>query len=147
MNNSYHSMFSEVIPNLSAAEVDWLEELSELAWETESDQPRIMEMLGIQTGGDRMDGWGGGMQWEIPDDKDTQNLWIACEEWFSMDHLVLFVQAFLRTHRPDAVFIVTWADWCDHPRISEFGGGAARITATDHEIKTTAAFRSEWESL
>jgi hypothetical protein len=53
------------------------------------------------------------------------------EESANVDHLVHLVQKFLRKFRPQEAWSVTWAETCSKPRIDEFGGGAAFVTAGD----------------
>jgi hypothetical protein len=53
------------------------------------------------------------------------------EESGDVDHLVHLVQKFLRAFRPHEAWSVTWAETCSKPRIDEFGGGAAFVTASE----------------
>ena len=44
-------------------------------------------------------------------------------EWGYPHHAAMVVQGFIKKFRPDFVFKLTWCEYCDKPRIGEFGGG------------------------
>ena len=56
-------------------------------------------------------------------------LWFHGDEYGNVEHICLFVQEFLRARRPDGCFHISWSVTCSKPRIGEFGGGAAFVTA------------------
>lgn len=53
------------------------------------------------------------------------NWWISTTdyEWGYPHHVALVVQSFIKKFRPDFVFKLTWCEYCDKPRLGEFGGG------------------------
>jgi len=70
-------------------------------------------------------------QYEFEDEEGEglKALWFIGDEYGNVDHVCLFVQEFLRARRPDGCFHISWAVTCSRPRIGEFGGGAAFVTA------------------
>lgn len=65
-------------------------------------------------------------QWEI--DSSLQ-LWIYADEFGNVDNVALFMQEFLSKFDPDSSFSITYSSTCSKPRVGEFGGGAAFVTA------------------
>ena len=57
-----------------------------------------------------------------------EDWWIYTEESGGIDHVACVVQAFIKKFRPRFVFTLTWCEYCDKPRIGEFGGGAMVVT-------------------
>jgi len=49
--------------------------------------------------------------------------------WFNVEHVALFLQAFLKKFHPDGYAAFGWADTCDKPLVDAFGGGACFVTA------------------
>lgn len=68
-----------------------------------------------------------GFEWGLDDD----GVWVYAEEFGNPDAVAAFIQEFLiEFQRPDS-WSMTWANTCSKPRIGEFSGGAAFVTATD----------------
>jgi hypothetical protein len=55
-----------------------------------------------------------------------RDLWMH-SEYGGIEAAIDIVGLFLETFRPDKNFILRWAEYCDAPRIGEFGGGACKI--------------------
>jgi len=64
-------------------------------------------------------------EYEISD----ESIWIYSEGFSDVEQAIRFMQEFLRANRPNDRLHITWAFTCSKPRIGEFGGGAAVITA------------------
>lgn len=62
---------------------------------------------------------------------DTPHLWVYSEEGGNIDHLCVFLQAYLKKFSPEEVFRLSWADTCSRLRVGEFGGGFAVISADE----------------
>jgi hypothetical protein len=78
--------------------------------------------------------------WSFEADPSGQkDLWLHGEEG-GVDALCAFVQHLLQKFNPKGRLDVEWSNDCSSPKIDGFGGGAARITAT--EIKTFST--CEW---
>lgn len=148
MSNNY-SQFSEAIKDLTEDEKKWIRSVVALDYEDEDDLANLLEMLPeadrfLGEDSEYLDCWPG---FEMVIREEDNLLWITSrnDDWFNMSHVLLFIQTFLRKFRPDYTFIMTWADWCDKPKLGAFGGGAARIMADGYEIKDAWSFRNEWE--
>ena len=55
-------------------------------------------------------------------------MWLYAEESGNPLAVAQFVQAFLKRFRPEESFALTYAYFCDKPRLGEFGGGAIVVT-------------------
>jgi len=141
--------FSEVIPHLTEEEEAWLQEQLEVVYvfgDREYTEERIPDEL------DEAPDWEGcrawrdleeynpdsdepvGFQYEFcePDtDELGRHLWIYAEEWGYPSRVAHLVRKFLKTFRPDEFWALTYAATCSKPRIGEFGGGAAFVTAAE----------------
>ena len=71
-------------------------------------------------------------------------LHLFADESFSVDHVIMAIQAFLVEWRPDRFVTFMWADTCSKPRIDAFGGGSVVVTAKDYKIKSTYKQISKW---
>ena len=74
-----------------------------------------------------------GFEWEIIDESGKRALWLFAEESGDPHAVGRFVQAFLQRFRPNGSFSLTYAAYCEKPRLGEFGGGAIFVTATSTE--------------
>ena len=74
------------------------------------------------------------------EDTKLGELWLRSADSCDLNHVALFVQAFLTTWRPRTFFSLTWADTCDKLRVGEFSGGAVFITAERAELHSVG----EW---
>jgi hypothetical protein len=95
-----------------------------------------------------------GFQWELKtadaDDDDglvATYLWVYSEDNGNVDHVVVLVQAFLVQFRQDYAFTISWAETCSKPRIGEFSGGAAMVTARKKSYLSAAAWVFEQAEL
>lgn len=84
--------------------------------------------------------------WQITDSSksDKDMWWLYCGESFNLDHVIMAVQAFLRTFRPKEYLVMSWADTCGKPRIDVFGGGACIITADKWDVMSTYLQMDLW---
>ena len=117
MANNY-TQFSETIDNLTPEELEWWNK--ELATNSEQYEEDYHD-------------WSDDRDRGTVDDAVIENnsIWFRAEESGDIDAVVNSVQRFLKAHRPDDYFILTWADSCSRPRVGEFGGGAVFVTADD----------------
>ena len=51
------------------------------------------------------------------------------DESGNADHVALFMQEYLKRFNPEGAFSITYSATCSKPRLGEFGGGAAFVTA------------------
>ena len=119
---NHYVQFSEVIPDLTAAEAAWIRR--QFARDPEQDAPPICQLTGD-------DAWV--FDWKICDDPEEDGrryLWLYAEDHAIVDHVAAFVQAFLRQFRPQAYFQCSYAFSCSRPVPGQFGGGAVFVTAT-----------------
>ncbi len=103
MANNY-TLFSEVIPNLTDEEAQWLDEK-------------------LTTGLD-----GSGVLYQFDLDRYP---WLHADESADLEQVATFVQGFLQQFRPDQCWSLTFACTSSNPRVGEFSGGAAFVTASD----------------
>ena len=96
MANNY-VQFSEMIPYDTQEQKDWLL----LALSDDSD-------LGAPCGFEA----------------EMGGIWVHAEDTGDVDALVDIVCRFQDRFEIDKPWSLTWAEWCDKPRLSEFGGGA-----------------------
>ncbi|MCG8583114.1 MAG: hypothetical protein MI757_00180 [Pirellulales bacterium] len=168
MANNYRS-FSEQIENLTDEEIDWLErqtdtvrfrsvagpdpeqEVLEIAL-TEDDENYeeegmrfLVEAVGDAEQARLVDDFGmikfTEFGYEL--DKQGRTLWLFAEENGDVGQVAILVQQFLRTFRPHESFSLTAADYCSKPRLGEFGGAAAFITATEILLMSTGDWVAE----
>jgi hypothetical protein len=119
MDNDY-TQFSEVLPNLTDEEVQWLTEQLETDYED-------LEVLYEFDTDEQPDGWG-------------RYLWLYADESADLEQVAGFVQKFLRHSRPDQYWSLTFACTCSKPRVGAFGGGAAFVTANDIQWQDSYSF-------
>src|SRR5689334_10468962 len=100
---NYYVQFSEIVPNLTGEEEQWLREaLAKLA--AEDDLP--------------------GFQFDFGEKGDSgKHLWLYSEESGDPERVGAFVRRFLENFRPDDCWSLTYAETCDKPRVSGFSGG------------------------
>lgn len=121
MANNY-TTFSAMLPIKTVKEAEWVEKtLSQIeamcdgedgkypAWMSDFEE---VGYLGFDT------------------ELHTEGLWIYTEESGIVDHVAIFVRAFLKEFHPDKFWKMTWACTCSKPRVDEFDGGAMIVTAT-----------------
>jgi hypothetical protein len=113
MANNY-TQFSFCISDLTPAEASWLKE--EYA-KVDEDNDYYMNRFALKV--------------------DGETAYLYAEDNCDLDRVVAFVQAFLKTHRPDSSIGFEWAETCSKPRPGEFGGGAILVTATTDEWMST----------
>jgi hypothetical protein len=114
----YFMSFSTEIPDLTPAEIVWIEQ--DLARQNTGDMDEAeIAALRERTGLAGLDGRWLAFQWENTDD----GLWLHADDYFDVDHVRSFVQRFIQECRPAYIFQMTWADTCSNPRLDSFGGG------------------------
>ena len=80
---------------------------------------------------DVLENWGG-FHCQSDTFGDKRGLWISHGmESGDPEAAVFFIRHLLSKYHPEGCFEFSWACWCDKPRIDEFAGGAAFITAKE----------------
>ena len=150
MANNY-LQFSEVIPQLTTQEADWLRGQLEVVCvfgEQEHPEDKLppgldrdkADWIGCRAYRDMLGydpEWGedAGFEYEFSqDDRDKEwgrHLWLHADESGTIDRIAHLVQKFLKAFRPDESWSLTWAVSCSKPRVGEFGGGAVFVTAEE----------------
>ncbi len=150
MANNY-LQFSEVIPQLTTQEAEWLRGQLEVVCvfgENEHPEDNLppglerddADWIGCRAYRDMLGydpNWGAdvGFEYEFSqDDRDEewgQHLWLHADESGTVDRVAHLVQKFLKAFRPDESWSLTWAVSCSKPRVGEFGGGAVFVTAEE----------------
>lgn len=90
--------------------------------------------------GDTLDCWPD-FGWHFNEEEDT--LFLEADEHFDLDHVLFFVQQYLKKFEPKGVFRMTWSDTCSKLRVSEFGGGWAVVTAKAYVAQSTGSAAEE----
>ena len=150
MANNY-LQFSEVIPQLTTQEADWLRAQLEVVCvfgEHEHPEDKLppgldrdkADWIGCRAYRDMLDydpnyGWDLGFEYDFSLDGRDQvwgrHLWLYADESGAVDRVAHLVQKFLKALRPDESWSLTWAVSCSKPRVGEFGGGAVVVTAEE----------------
>lgn len=133
MANNY-MLFSEAIHQFNEEERAWCESrLRHLEQVLPGYDENGLDEKGKRCGPEDepyLNGAGGlGFQWRLDAESNGHELWMHAEESCNLEHVALFVQEFLARFRPNEYFTLTWAETCSKPRISEFSGGGAFVTA------------------
>jgi hypothetical protein len=140
--------FSEVIANLTEPEEAWLkEQLQPIHVFGDKEYPEDAVPAGLA---DKDADWTGvrflrdkgdydpqcdvlGFEFSFHDDRDPggwgRHLWVYEEESGWPDNFAWLVQKFLKKFRPGQCWSLSYAVTCSKPRVGEFGGGAAFVTA------------------
>lgn len=114
-----YTLFSEVVPALTAAERAWAEQV------LGDGSPAALADAGVDPAAvDADDDWPG-FGWSVID----AGLWVYSDGSGSVAHVTAFVRAFLARFRPGDGWRLAWAETCSKPRPGQFGGGAAFVTA------------------
>lgn len=133
MANNY-LQFSEVIENLTPTEVEWWKR------EIEAVQTRIENDEDYYSPGDI----------ELCDLNTNPHVWLYAEERGGPEVVAEIVQRFLKEHRPDAWFSLTWATYCSKLRLGKFGGGGVFVTVNNIRWSNAYEFvedcRTEWQA-
>jgi hypothetical protein len=109
--------FSEIIPNITPEEAEWIREKREFLEDSESiDRPVMFEDEG-------------GLGFYLEVNEKEKEAWVYADEYGSIDCVAYFVQEFINEFRPFYIFSLTWAETCSKPRVSEFSGGWMVVTA------------------
>ena len=69
--------------------------------------------------------------------EEAQLVRLYAEESSDFEILACIMQACLRRFRPQEVFSLTWADYCDKPVLGGFGGGVLVVTADEIITETS----------
>jgi hypothetical protein len=112
--------FSEVIPNLTDEETQWMQQQIEPGLEDSG----VSHQFETDS---EPDGWG-------------RYLWLHADVSADLEQVASFVQRFLRQFRPDRYWSLTFACTCSKPRVGAFSGGAAFVTANDIKWQGSHAF-------
>ena len=67
-------------------------------------------------------------------------LWIYSEEGGNYDQLSKVLQEYLQLFEPTGLIAFTWCEYCDKPRLDEFGGGCFMIDKDNIELVHTNQF-------
>ena len=161
--------FSEVIPNLTAAEEEWLEhQLEGIAIVGGKEYPYELGDDDIKAGREQvavekaefagcrayrdmedydfgMHGSEVGFQYSFDDDHDQpegwgRHMWLYTDENGEIELVAHLVQKFLRKFRPKGCWSLTYATTCSKPCVGEFGGGAVFVTAAEIKYESTYGF-------
>lgn len=129
---SNYQVFSEIIEKLTTEESKWVFSFLcnyEDRGTDEEDLRKWCEDRGLDFDSGDYDYWPS-FSWKIESNRD---LWLYAEENFDLDNLMFFVHTFLKKFRPLDAFYMTYATYCSKPRIGEFSGGWACMTAYGYE--------------
>lgn len=159
--------FSEVIPNLTAEQEEWLKhplegiavvDGKEYPYELGDDEVKVgrkklaakkAEFAGCRAYRDMteydfdMHSHQIGFEYEFDDDHDTgwgHYIWLHADEGAELDLVAHLVQKFLRKFRPKDCWSLTYATTCSKPRVGEFGGGAVFVTAAEIKWQNSYEF-------
>jgi DNA-directed RNA polymerase subunit RPC12/RpoP len=134
---NYYTLFSEVIPHLTDGERAWLEWALRDPYEIDAqDYDAWMEEFGDVL--EEVEEQGHGFGYRFGDDSEWgSHLWLFSEDSGNVDNVISLVHAFLEKLRPGDTWSITWAQTCSKPRVGEFGGGWAVVTAESVESGTT----------
>lgn len=131
MANNY-LQFSEAITLKSEEEKAWVEnhleifarvgELDQIGEHPEQKEyDRLLDLYSLES-----DDFDLNFQCEIDSELE---LWMYADESGNADHVALFMQEYLKRFNPEGAFSITYSATCSKPRLGEFGGGAAFVTA------------------
>ncbi len=152
MANNY-TLWSEFFQLNSREEYDWMKKVlcldtSEVVFDSEnydeniSDNEIIFNYLskefGVELASTYEADYFPGFSVEFSDDESSVSLYT--DDSGNIENCVSVIQAFLKKFRPDSFFSIQWADTCSRPRVGEFGGGAAFITANNVEYFSTSSW-------
>jgi hypothetical protein len=154
----YYLEFSQVLPNLTVEEADWLQGQLEIVHVFDVREysaaslpaelaPANADWSGCRAYRDLADCEPDeevGFQYEFRDDPEHEfgrHLWVYAEECGDLERLAHLVQKFLCRFRPNQSWGVSYALTCSKPRLDSFGGGAVFVTAK------SIAFNSSFDFL
>ncbi|TET55106.1 MAG: hypothetical protein E3J64_00770 [Anaerolineales bacterium] len=156
MANNY-VLFSEEITDLSAAEVQWLEQVlvEGHCGEWEYERPELPGLLGLtkEEAHDLIirDAYWPDFEFGIDNDLKGTSLSMWSEDNGSVENVAVLYRAFLRKFRPEDVYWLEWATTCSRPLVGQFGGGMGRVSAehivwlnTGGRDSGVAEFIKEW---
>jgi len=143
-------LFSEVVPNLTAEEEDWLKSQlgyiavngdTEITVEDRDDEAaqdaQWVGIRGLRDCDDYDPAWDDlGFQYAFDDDDRKsaewgRHLWIYAEDHGDVGRVAHIIRKFLKQFRPEQCWSLTYATSCSKPRVGEFGGGAVFVTANE----------------
>ena len=128
MANNY-TLFSFDIPAITVDEAEWC--VKELKRREDSDDELCgwtWKVLGADERPELRTAVADALEREQQADP-RRRLWLYAEESANIETAVRFLQDFLARWRPADVLGFEWAHTCSSPRLGEFGGGAAVVTA------------------
>jgi hypothetical protein len=117
--------FSEIIPDLSEAEVAWFMKYIE-------HRHRKLDIDGNEHEFDD-DGYPD-FGFKIMVDDDGTSAWFFAAKHGNVSQVAETVQEFLRVHRPNSFFSMTWSESNTILKPGEFDGGAVFVTAEEIEM-------------
>jgi hypothetical protein len=116
--------FSEIIPELTESEIEWLIKYVE-------HRHRKLDIDGNEHEFED-DGYPS-FGFKIMTTEEGSYAWFFSEESGSVAQVAETVQEFLREHRPKQCFTLTWAETSTTLKPGEFDGGAAFVTSEEIE--------------
>jgi len=125
-----YRLFSEVLPGLDVEQQAWVAKVLGV----EDGDVATLTAAGIDTTQIEAEDWPG-FSWRLLDDP-AGDLLLFAEESGNVVHVAEFVRAFLARFRPAGWWQMTWADTCSKPRIGQFSGGGAFVTAAGVQFLT-----------
>jgi len=152
----YYSQFSELL-DVSPDEVKWFTEQLQYVYvydgvEYSQDEiPQELRKRRADWEGYRFfrpaldpDYYGRKFEYRFFGDKPGEyQLWLYAEEYGDPEAVGLLMQTFLRRFRPDASWLMAYANTCSRPRPRAFGGGVMLVTPEKIEFRTTDDLAAE----
>jgi hypothetical protein len=74
----------------------------------------------------------------IDTERHQKSLVLSREDSIDLEVVTEFLQLYLKKFAPKDVIGFSWAEWCDRPRVNEFGGGVVVVTVTEVVIESTS---------
>ncbi len=70
--------------------------------------------------------------------KEVSGLFLSVEDSADLERAAEILQDYLKRFDPKGCVSFTWSEWCDRPRVGEFGGGCVVVTAENYIIEPTS---------
>jgi hypothetical protein len=74
----------------------------------------------------------------IDTERYQESLVLSREDSIDLVVVTEFLQLYLKKFAPKDVIGFSWAEWCDKPRVNEFGGGCVVVTCAEIVIEDTS---------
>ncbi len=142
-----YTQFSEVL-KVDEGDVAWLEERMRLFENPPDDEDTeawdLFEALCIEYNIEMDD-----PELIFNSEIDNDEVWFYSHEGGDPWHVAKLVQDLFRARHPDSCFKISWSFSCSKPKVGEFSGGSAFVTAESIEICDPFIFledkEREWE--